>query len=84
MYNDDKSSVNRPNRSDIVYEKKYKNRIFGLMQYDPPSLDEMMKDALSEAIEIRRVREEDKEEKEEKIDEKIDRIKELYEEEYGD
>ena len=69
-----------PDENDIVYRKKYKYRLFGLLQYDPPPIEKMMEDAFNEAVCEFEEKQEEQQQFEERVEQHLDTVKEIHEE----
>lgn len=69
-----------PNKNDLVYRKKYKYRLWGLLTYDVPPIEEMMEDAFNEAVCILEEKQEEQEEFEQRLEDRLDNVKEIHEE----
>ena len=68
-------------KNDIIYRTRRKAVLFGLGKFlfDPPSIDEMMKDCLNEAVcELEEKKEQEKKFSE-RVDDKLDTVKEIHE-----
>lgn len=77
---DDTLSNHYPNNNDIVYRKRRKSILgLGKFMFNPPTLDEMMKDAFNDAVCQLEEKQDEAEAFAERVDDRLDAVKESHE-----